>query len=320
MEEAKKSTDWREWRAAINVELESLQKCRVFGAVQETPPGFNPVGYKWVFVKKQNDKGEVVRFKARLVAQGFTQRYGLDYIDTYSPVMDHITFRYLINFSVHHQLCLHLVDIVTAYLYGNIDQEIYMKVPEGLGGFGASTSRSKFQAPSVRIYCSIYGLKQAGRGVLLHQSTYIHKILKQFSMDKAHPVRTPMVVRSLDMSRDVLGPRIEIEAVLGHKYPYMAAIGALMYLANTTHPDIAFVVNLLARYSHEPTLRHWTGIKQVFRYLRGTEDMGLYFTGSYDNLIGYADVGFMSDPHKGKSQTGYVFLSGGATISWRSVK
>ncbi|KAL3700953.1 hypothetical protein R1sor_018975 [Riccia sorocarpa] len=222
IEEARKSTDWHEWRAAINAKLESMRKRRVFGVVQETPSGFNPVGYKWVFVKKRNDKGE----------------------------------------------------------------EIYMKVPEGLGGFGTPTSKFAFQAPSVRIYRSIYGLKQAGRiwyqrlsdffvkhgfvhnplcpcifirshkgefviiavyvddlnfigmknaisdairllksefeikdlwrtsfclglqlayvsgGVLLHQSTYIQKILKQFSMDKA--VRTPMVVRTLDMSRDVV--------------------------------------------------------------------------------------------------------------------
>lgn len=61
-------------------------------------------------------------------------------------------------------------------------------------------------------------------------------------------------------------------------------------------------------------------IQQVLRYLKGTEDMGLFFSGSDDNLISYADTGFMSDPHKERSHIGYIFLSGGAAISRRSVK
>ena len=106
------------------------------------------------------------------------------------------------------------------------------------------------------------------------------------------------------------------------KYPYLSAVGALMYLANNTRPDISFAVNLLARYSHEPTMRHWQGVKQVFRYIKGTEDMGLYFPNKNDNssLVGYADAGYLSDPHHAKSQTGYVFLYNGTSISWKSQK
>ncbi|KAL2610538.1 hypothetical protein R1flu_029111 [Riccia fluitans] len=129
-----------------------------------------------------------------------------------------------------------------------------------------------------------------------------------------------MIVRTLDPSHDVLGPRPDTKQVLGSEYPYMAAIGILMYLANTTCLDITFLVNLLARYSHEPTKRHWTSIKQLFRYLVGIEDMGLFFTGYGNHLVGYADVGFMSDPHKGHSQTSYVFLLEGNAISWHSIK
>ena len=94
-----------------------------------------------------------------------------------------------------------------------------------------------------------------------------------------------------------------------------------MYLASHTRPDISFSVNLLARYSSSPTRRHWTGVKQIFRYLRGIMDMGLYYSlSSKSGLVGYADAGFLSDPHNGRSQTGYVFLYGGTTISWRSTK
>ncbi|XP_075092484.1 uncharacterized protein LOC142172710 [Nicotiana tabacum] len=70
----------------------SLEKREVFGPIVRTPEGIKPVGYKWVFMRKRNEKGEVVRYKARLVAQGFSQRPDLDYIETYSPVVDAITF------------------------------------------------------------------------------------------------------------------------------------------------------------------------------------------------------------------------------------
>ena len=94
-----------------------------------------------------------------------------------------------------------------------------------------------------------------------------------------------------------------------------------MYLANCTRPDIAFLVNLLARYSSAPTLRHSNGVKHVLRYLRGTTDMGLFYPNkSNPQLDGYADVGYLSDPHKGRSQIGYLFTYGNTAILWRSVK
>ena len=72
-------------------------------------------------------------------------------------------------------------------------------------------------------------------------------------MDQAHSIRTPKVVRSLDPSRDPFRPRSSNESALGPQNPYMATASALMYLANWTRPDISFAVNLLARYSHDPT-------------------------------------------------------------------
>ena len=76
-----------------------------------------------------------------------------------------------------------------------------------------------------------------------------------------------------------------------------------MYLANCTRPDISFAVNLLARFSSAPTKRHWNGLKHIFRYLRGSVDLGLFYSNnSKQELIGYADAGHLSDPHKVKSQ------------------
>jgi hypothetical protein len=102
----------------------------------------------------------------------------------------------------------------------------------------------------------------------------------------------------------------------GPCFPYLSAIGALMYLANCTRPDIAFTVNLLARHSAAPTKPHWAGVKNIFRYLQGTKDLGLFYQKNQDmTLTGYSDAGYLSDPHNARSQTGFVFLYGGTAIS-----
>ncbi|KAL5549013.1 hypothetical protein UlMin_004244 [Ulmus minor] len=111
-----------------------------------------------------------------------------------------------------------------------------------------------------------------------------------------------MVVRSLNVEKDPFRPCEGNEEIVGPEVPYLSAIGALMYLANCTRPDIAFVVNLLARFSSSPTRRHWNGIKHIFRYLQGTIDLGLFYPNESKNgLIGYADAGYLSNPHKARS-------------------
>ena len=85
-----------------------------------------------------------------------------------------------------------------------------------------------------------------------------------------------------------------------------------MYLINWTRPDIAFVVNLLARHSSAPTKRHWNGVKHLLRYLKGTVDLGLYFPyNSNKTFVGHSDAGYLSNPHNARCQIGYVFLYGG---------
>ncbi|XP_074355640.1 secreted RxLR effector protein 161-like [Apium graveolens] len=113
-------------------------------------------------------------------------------------------------------------------------------------------------------------------------------------MDKAHSLTTPMVVRSLEVEKDHFRPRKQDEEALGPEVPYLSAIGALMYLTNNTRPDIAFAVNLLAGFSSDSTKR--------------------------SRLVGYADAGYMSDPHFGRSQTGYLFTYCDTASSWKSTK
>jgi hypothetical protein len=92
MAECKNRSDWNKWKEASEAELASLTKREVFLSIIPTPLKTFRVGFKWVFVRKKNENNEVVRYKARLVAQGFTQRPNIDFNKTYSPVMNGITF------------------------------------------------------------------------------------------------------------------------------------------------------------------------------------------------------------------------------------
>jgi hypothetical protein len=158
-------------------------------------------------------------------------------------------------------------------------------------------------------------------GILVHQSAYAQKVLEKFNMDKAYSIRTPMFVHALKKDTDPFRPKEEGEEVLGEEYTYLSVIGALMYLANNTRPDIAFAVNYITRYSMVPTMRHWNDIKNILQYLVCTIDLGLYFQKNQDSKsIVYADVGYLSDPDNVMSQIGYVFLHGGITIYWKLCK
>jgi hypothetical protein len=170
-------------------------------------------------------------------------------------------------------------------------------------------------------FCLGLQLEHLPEGVFVHQSTYTKRVLEKFNMDECHPLRTSMIVRSLEADKDSFRPKEEDEQGLGPEVPYLSAIGALMYLANCTRPDIAFAVNLLARYNAVPTRRHWVGVKIILRYLKGTQDLVWWFPKRGGlTMVGYVDAGYMSDPYNARSQTGFVFLYGGVAISWRSVK
>ena len=98
-------------------------------------------------------------------------------------------------------------------------------------------------------------------------------------------------------------------------------LGSLLYLSTRTRPDIAFAVNSVARFCSNPTKQHWTAVKRIFRYLRGTTWFGLlYSKGESGALIGYSDADWGGDGNDYKSTSGYVFQIGGTAVSWRSKK
>ncbi|GJR82221.1 pol polyprotein [Tanacetum coccineum] len=120
----------------------------------DLPPGCKPLGYKWIFKKKMKANGTIEKYKARLVIKGYRQREGLDYFDTYSPVTRITSIRMIIAIAALRNLEIHQMDVKTAFLNGDLEEEIYMNQPEG---FIAPGQEGKV----CRLVKSLYGLKQA---------------------------------------------------------------------------------------------------------------------------------------------------------------
>jgi transposase InsO family protein len=131
-QEAMKSPHREEWLTAIRNELKSLIKAGTWRYAHK-PAAANLVGCKWIFKIKRDKDGNISKFKARLVAQGFTQVYGIDYAETYAPVARYSSIRLIIALAAHYDWELHQLDVKTAYLNGELDVPIYMRAPEAWG-------------------------------------------------------------------------------------------------------------------------------------------------------------------------------------------
>eukprot|EP00731_Ephydatia_muelleri_P012155 Em0006g1049a len=128
--EALESDLSEQWREAADSEYQSLMQNETWERV-ELPKGRKPVGCKWVFKAKRGSDGKVQRFKARLVAKGFTQKHGIDYDETFSPVVRFTSVRTILAFAVQNGMMVHQMDVVTAFLNGTLEEEIYMEQPPG---------------------------------------------------------------------------------------------------------------------------------------------------------------------------------------------
>ena len=153
--EALSCPEEEQWKAAMQKEMESIYSNDVWDLVV-LPKDRKPVGSKWVFKKKTKVDGSIERYKARLVAQGFSQKPGLDYDETFSPVIRFESFRSLVAVAVQKGLKLHQLDITTAFLNGQLKEEVYMEQPEGFVEKGKEHLVCKLKQ-------SLYGLKQSPR-------------------------------------------------------------------------------------------------------------------------------------------------------------
>jgi len=151
-----------EWREAMNLEFDALLKNGTWSLVSPSS-SMNIVGCKWIFRIRRKADGSIERYKARLVAKGFHQQPGIDFSETYSPVIKPITIRTILSLAVSAGWPVHQVDVSNAFLHGNLQESVYMEQPPG------------FQHPShptavCKLHKALYGLKQAPRAWFLRLS------------------------------------------------------------------------------------------------------------------------------------------------------
>ena len=173
--------------------------------------------------------------------------------------------------------------------------------------------KGTFEMKDLGLVDVILGVKvtRNSNGIILTQSHYAETILERFKKYSKSTAKT------------LLDPQMHLTKNSGEavsQNEYARVIGSLMYLTNCTRPDLAHAVNVLSRYTSNPGHTHWKAITRVLNYLRYTKDFGLHYGKEPAVLEGYSDANWISDSKNSKSTSGYVFILGGTTISWKSIK
>ncbi|GJR29651.1 putative RNA-directed DNA polymerase, partial [Tanacetum coccineum] len=141
----------KDWVAAMNIETEALNMNNTL-VITDLPPNRKPIGCKWIYKIKYKSNGDIERYKARLVAKGYNQKEGVNYDETFSPVVKLVTIRCLISMAVNQGWPLFQLDVNNTFLYGNLAEDVYMTLPPGY--FSMDDNRV------CKLVKSLYGLKQ----------------------------------------------------------------------------------------------------------------------------------------------------------------
>ncbi|CAL1360023.1 unnamed protein product [Linum trigynum] len=153
--------------------------------------------------------------------------------------------------------------------------------------------------------------------LFLSQKSYIQKILSRFGMSSAKPLNTPSA-SNVHLS-SAYAPQSEAEKEYMSRVPYASAVGSLMYAMVCTRPDLAHAVSVVSRFMIQPGKKHWQAVKRIFRYLKGTSDVGISFGSDTECLVsGYSDSDYAGDVDTRRSMTGYVFTLGSSVVSWKA--
>ncbi|GJV09848.1 retrotransposon protein, putative, ty1-copia subclass [Tanacetum coccineum] len=333
-QEAINSSEKDESVCAMEEEMSSLKKNH-FWELADQPPGQKLISCKWLYKIKEGIEGvQKPRYKARLVARGFTQRVGIDYNE------------------------LEQLDVKTTFLYGNLNETIYIRQPPGFeeatgnkvcllkkslyglkqssrqwykrfdvymisNGFSRNSYDSCVYFKEFALARKILGMEivrdRGSRTLKVSQSGYVEKILNNYRVDNGKSVSVPLGAHFKVSLKDCPSSDWDVERM--NNVPYANAVGSLMYLMMCTRPDIAYAVSIVSRYLANPGKNHWEAVKWILKYLKGTVDVGLVYgrdQGKHVDVDGFMDADYHKDPDKGRSITGYVFMVYGYVVSWKA--
>ncbi|KAL0433712.1 UNVERIFIED_CONTAM: Retrovirus-related Pol polyprotein from transposon TNT 1-94 [Sesamum latifolium] len=287
--------------------------------------------------------GEVTAFKARLVAKGYTQRPGVDFEETYSPVAIAKSIRILLAIAAWYDYEIWQMDMKTAFLNGFVEEEIYMDQPEGFTTVGEEQKICRLQR-------SIYGLKQASR----NWNTRFDEVIRGYDFIKND--YDPCIYKKINGSSvayivlyvdnilligndaKMLG---DIKAWLSTQFS-MKDMGEASYIlgikiySDRSRRMLGLTQSSYIEKVHQARCRlhferneqyqacagvaHWGAVKSILKYLKRTKDMFLIYGGGELILEGYSDASFQSDNDDAKSQLNFVFKLNGGVVAWKSSK
>ncbi|MBW0531862.1 hypothetical protein O181_071577, partial [Austropuccinia psidii MF-1] len=288
------------WKEAMDQEFESLTSKNT-GTLVPPPSTDKVIGGMWQLVRKKNEFGEILKYKARWVCFGNHQEHLVNYYDTYAAVARSESFKILLSLMVNRKCLAYQFGVEPAFLYGEMDAPNYVaqvanyEVPADTDEcLFFNTDRTIFlhihvddgfiigeTAELVELFLNqlnkSYSIKtkkqptqhlgytlswQPNGSVILHPQDFCTKILEEFNMTSANPIKTPAPANIHNVVAQVSVPFSNLTM--------QKAIGMLNYLALHTRPDIMFTTNLLSQFTNRPTAAHWSLVKHLLRYLNGT--------------------------------------------------
>ncbi|GKD76796.1 putative ribonuclease H-like domain-containing protein [Tanacetum coccineum] len=274
----------------------TIQATRSFWTLVDLPNGKRAIGTKWGFKNKKDERGIVIKNKARLVAQGYTQEEGIDYDEVFAPVARIEAIRLFLAYASFKDFMVYQMDVNSAFLYGKIEEEVYVCQPLGF---------EDPDFPDIKSLCTEF-------------EKMMHKKFQMSSMGEL----TFFLGLQVKQKEDgiFIIPRHDEDGEEVDVHLYRSMIGSLMYLTSS-RPDIMFVVCACARYQVNPKVSHLHAVKRIFRYLKGQPKLGLWYPkDSPFDLVAYTDSDYAGASLDRKSTTGGCQFLGCRLISWQCKK
>ncbi|KAI5353156.1 hypothetical protein L3X38_006049 [Prunus dulcis] len=321
------------WIQAMNDKIEALHAQGTWELVPK-PVHKNIVGCRWVSRIKKNSYGTLARYKARLVAQGFSQAPGLDFSETFSPVVRHTTVRLILSIAAMNRWSLRQLDVKNAFLHGDLKEEVYMHQPQGF-------EDPKHFSYVCKLRKSLYGLKQAPRAwnakftgsdivILL---LYVDDIILTGSkvalvQEVVDELSSAFDMKDMGKLKYFLGLQISYNTagdIFVNQAKYAKDLLAKAGLSScrscpTPCKPHGQLLKSEGDALTDPTIYRSILVKRILRYLQGTLDHGLTFTSGAWELNAYSDADWAADISSRLSTTGFVAFLGHNPISWQSKK
>nr|GEU82585.1 uncharacterized mitochondrial protein AtMg00810-like [Tanacetum cinerariifolium] len=272
------------------------------------------IGTKWVYRNKKDERGIVIKNKARLVAQGHTQVEGINYNEVFAPVARIEAIRLFLAYASFKDFVVYQTVVKSAFLKGSLWTTSSSKSKKELSTEFEKLMHDKFQMSPMGELSFFLGLqvKQKSDEIFISQDKYVTEILKKFDFVTVKTTSTP-IESNKPLIKDEVAEDVDVHL-------YKSMIGSLMYLT-TSRPDITFAVCACARFQVTPNNSHLHGVKRIFRYLKVQPKLGLWYPkDSPFDLKSYSDSYYTRASLDRKSTTEGCQFLGKRLISWQCKK